>query len=289
MIPYFTVRSRIVAFLTDYLVYWLAFVCLIVVVVMGTLWWRKESRYYRVFIPLSYAGITLSWVLEITSGDELVWKQIVVNLTSGQAIYLYSHTLPGIIAAGIISAIVEAIKTEMDHHAEQRLLEQRRELAISSYENLRQQHEEVMMIRHDMKNHFIILRELSQSQEVEAYLDKLLQNDEKIRPVIQSGNELFDIILNSKINSAASNGIRVEIIRADIVKDLPIPDADLCSLIMNLLDNAIAAASRVRQQPHMELDMHIRGAFLCSPAPTAQIPSLQHSLWKIHLKDTVLV
>lgn len=262
MFPYFTVsRPAIFVFLTDYLVFWLAFFCLVAVLVMGTIWWRKESRYYQVFIPLSFAGIALSWVLELASRDELVWKQIIGNITSGQAIYLYSHTLPGIIAAALITTVAEAIKTELDHRAEQHLLEQRKELAISSYENLRRQHEEVMMIRHDMKNHFIILRELAQCPDVETYLDKLIQDNEKIRPVIQSGNELFDIILNSKINSATSNGIRVEIIRSDIVKDLPIPDADLCSLIMNLLDNAIAAASQVRHQPQIELDMHNRGAF----------------------------
>lgn len=261
MIPYFTVRPAIVDFLTNHLPLWLAFFCFSAVLVMGTIWWRKESHYYRMFIPLSYAGIALNWILEMTSRDEMAWAQIAGSFASGQVLYFYRHTLPGIIAAVLITTIAEAIKRELDHRAEQHMIEQRWELAISSYENLRHQHEEVMMIRHDMKNHFIILRELAQNPEVKTYLDNLIQDNEKIRPVIQSGNKLFDIILNSKINRAISNGIRVEIIRADVVKELPIPDADLCSLIMNLLDNAIAAASQVSHQPQIELDMHIRGTF----------------------------
>jgi len=35
-----------VFFLSDYLAYWMGFICLVAVLVMGTLWWRFEDRLY---------------------------------------------------------------------------------------------------------------------------------------------------------------------------------------------------------------------------------------------------
>ena len=259
--PVFPSSYSFVGILADFVPYWLASISIVVVLVLGTICWRKENSFYRVFIPLSYAGIILCWITEFIHKRGAVWQNIIGNLSSGQILYIFSYSIPGITAAALITAILEACKKERDRREEQQLVQQYKELALSSYENLRSQHEEVMMIRHDIKNHFILLRGLAQNPEAQAYLDNLIEDNEKIRPVIQSGNKVFDIILNSKINRATAKGIRVEVIRANIVNDLPIPDADLCSLIMNLLDNAIAAASRSRESAMIELDMHIRGAF----------------------------
>lgn len=46
---------------------------------------------------------------------------------------------------------------------------------------------------------------------------------------------------------------------------------------MNLLDNAIAAASQVKKHPQIDLDMHLKGAFFVFSCTNSANPSLARS------------
>ena len=119
-----------------------------------------------------------------------------------------------------------------------------------------------MMLRHDMMKHFRLLRQTTSDEKTAEYLDELMGENEKIHPVVQSGNEILDIILNGKLSAAADAGITVELARTQAPDKLPLTDAELCSLIMNLLDNAIEAASATGvKRRYIKLDMHIRNSF----------------------------
>ena len=147
------------------------------------------------------------------------------------------------------------------------MLEKRRQLALESYENMRRQHEEVMMLRHDMAGHFRILKDMTVDEQVKSYLNNLIGQNQNIRPVVQSGNEMLDIILNSKLSAAIDAGIKVEIGKAEAPETLPLSDADLCSLVMNIMDNAVtAAAGSGAAEPFIRLDIHVKSdylAFIC--------------------------
>ena len=51
--------------------------------------------------------------------------------------------------------------------------------------------------------HFLLLRQTTTDEKTAAYLDELIGENEKIRPVVQSGNEMMNLILNSKLSGAA--------------------------------------------------------------------------------------
>ena len=93
-------------------------------------------------------------------------------------------------------------------------------------------------------------------------MDELIGENEKIRPVVQSGNEMLDVILNSKLSAAADAGIAVEPARMQAPNKLPLTDAELCSLMLNLLDNALEAASAAGvKRRYIKLDMHIQNNY----------------------------
>ena len=261
VIPYFSSPHSAGTILAEHMPYWLAGISLAALLVMGTIRWRKENWFYRVFMPLAFAGIAISWALTIIQWKGMVWQQIVMNLSSGQVLYLFSNTISGIVPATLITAVVESVKTELDLRAEQRLMEQRKELTMASYENLRRQHEEVMIMRHDMLRHFHTLHSMGGDEKRTAYLEELIGQNQKIRPVVESGNEMMDIILNGKLGAAVDAGIRVEIPHVTVPEDLPLSDPDLCSLIMNIVDNAITAASTAAK-PYILLKIHERDGFL---------------------------
>lgn len=241
---------------------WSDFAVLIATLVLSTAFWRKEQWFWKVFTPLAFIFIALYWILYVIFVDQgQTFEQIKLSLENGQITYIYYKTYPGIAIAALISAIAATIRNELIRYSENRLMKRHQELALASYENIQRQHEEVMMLRHDMQKHFTALRSMTDHTEITEYLDKLIDDNEKIRPVIQSGNKMFDIILNSKLAAANAKNIKVQIVRTDVAENLPLSNSELCSLIMNLLDNAIEAASQVKNHPQIDLDMHKKGAF----------------------------
>ena len=227
----------------------------------------KRSWFFRCFCPLT-AALAIAWaVLGF-------WKYSGLSMRD---LLLYPLTLlpplAGIMtAAALVTALTEAARREITRRTEARLLAQRGELAQSSYEALRRQHEQVMILRHDMMKHFQVLRRTTTDEKTAEYLDELIGENEKIRPVIQSGNEMLDVILNGKLSAVAGAGIAVELVRTQAPVTLPLTDAELCSLMMNLLDNAVEAASAPGvKRRYIKLDMHIQNnyfVFTCENGAT---------------------
>ena len=173
--------------------------------------------------------------------------------------------------AAILSALLELVAGEIARRTESRLLSQRYELAQSGFENLRRHQEEVMMLHHDIAKHLTFLRQSTSDKATATYLDELIGQQQDVSPVVQSRNRTLDILLNAKLGEAAEKGIAVEILQADAPESLPLTDAELCALMMNLLDNAIRAAS-LSEKPFLRLDLHQKDGFfvfVCENADTA--------------------
>lgn len=215
----------------------------------GALEW-KRNWFFRCFCPLTAAGIIL-------------WAALGLWQFDGHSPGMLLQPLAGIMtAAALATALAEAVRREVARRTEERLLAQRGELAQNSYEAMRRQHEQVMMLRHDMMKHFQVLRQTTTDERAAAYLDELIGENEKIHPVVQSGNKMLDIILNGKLSAAADAGIAVELTRATAPERLPLTDAELCSLMLNLLDNAVeAAAAPGVKRRYIKLDMHVRNSY----------------------------
>lgn len=249
-------------FLTNGLPVWLAFISLAMVMVMGAIRWRKENWFYRVFIPLAFAGIMVSWAVQIFFINKgFAWTLIVTSLASGQIHYLHTPFQTGITAAALLTAVAEVVKKELNRRAEKHMMEQRQDLTMASFENLRRQHEEVMMLRHDMLRHFRTLHDMGGDERRTEYLSELIGQNQNIRPVVESGNEMLDIILNSKLSAAVDAGIQVEVPRSAAPAQLRLSDPDLCTLVMNIVDNAISAASKA-EMPFMKLNIYEKAGYL---------------------------
>ncbi len=244
---------------------------LLAALVCGVGEWKRGSWFYRWFCLLTGIGIAL-WIAAAVSTPSAVeiWQQF----TMGAAGYfLWRLMLPAAVAA-LVTAIAGAVRSETARWAQARLLSQRFELTQDSYEAMRRQHEQVMMLRHDMAKHLRLLRQMTADPKTQRYLDELLGDTEKIRSVVQSGNEMLDIILNSKLSAAADAGIAVELMRAQAPPRLPLSDAELCSLVVNLMDNALEAAGAPGlEHPYIKLDLHIKNdffAFTCENSITPE-------------------
>jgi len=105
--------------------------------------------------------------------------------------------------------------------------------------------------RHDIKQHFIVLMEMldeGRNEEATEYLSKLV--NEKIFGQIgisRTDNIIVDSLVNAKYSHAVRQKIKFE---ADIhiPVQLPFSGADICILIGNILDNAIEASMRLKEE-----------------------------------------
>ena len=90
----------------------------------------------------------------------------------------------------------------------------------------------------------------------------MIGRNEKIPVILQSGNQMIDIILNGRLASAEAAGVEVEILNAQAPETLPLSETDLCSLMLNLVDNAVAAASAPGiERARIRLELRVKGSF----------------------------
>lgn len=213
--------------------------------------WNRRRWFFRIFCPLALAGTVLYVLPTVLAIDPAV-----------RSVAIFLWPLTGVsMSAAFLSTVAEWVQGEAARRTEERLLLQRGELVQNSYEAMRRQHEQVMVLHHDMMKHFQLLRQTTSDEKTAAYLDELIGENEKIRPVVQSGNEMLDVILNGKL-SAVGDGIEVELARTKASDKLPLTDVELCSLVMNLMDNALeASAAPGVKRRYIKLDMHIRKSY----------------------------
>lgn len=115
---------------------------------------------------------------------------------------------------------------------------------VSEVENLYRQ---MRGLRHDLRNHAQTMQaylELGKNGELERYLRELSNTMEQVDTILRTGNVMADAILNSKLSLAESQGIAVHA-KAMVPAASPIPDVALCSILGNLLDNAMEACQRI--------------------------------------------
>ena len=236
---------------------------LLCALVMGGVLWRKDRQFYALFVPaaLTAALICTVWIA-VSAGPGEALRQAVtslVNLTPGYILWPFSASCT---AAAVLAAVVQALRREIARRAELRSMAERERMALESYEAMSRQQREILMLRHDMKRHLTALRGMVSEPKVAAYIDELMGEAESVPSVVNTGNAMLDILLGSRLKKAQETGILVELDRVQAPESLPLTDAELSSLVLNILDNAIAAA-RVSgvERPWLRLECHVKNGF----------------------------
>lgn len=129
-------------------------------------------------------------------------------------------------------------------------------------------------LRHDMNNHLGILQgfiSLQEYEEASHYLDSIMQDLQVANHFVFTDNKLLSVLINSKINHAIAENIPID---TEIhTSTFPLNDKDLCSLIGNILENAIEAASLSKnpfiffsmKKEDEQLYIHCDNTFLIEP------------------------
>ena len=129
---------------------------------------------------------------------------------------------------------------------------------MSQYtEQIKQTNHEIRVWKHDMKQHLSCVQALVEKGDYDsagAYLNRFTDQVQRSYMKINSGNYLADAVLSTKVNIATSKGIKVEC-SASVPETLPIDDVDFCSVLSNIMDNAIEACELVEGKTYIVCNM----------------------------------
>ena len=124
------------------------------------------------------------------------------------------------------------------------------ELIEKQVQEIQNMYRQVRGWRHDYRNHIQNMKiQLDEKnyEKLADYLDQLADDLDTVDTVIKTGNVMADAILNSKLNIAEKLNVRLNV-KANVPENLPLSDVELCSVLGNMLDNAVEACASLPEQ-----------------------------------------
>lgn len=162
-----------------------------------------------------------------------------------------------------------------------RTTQHRIELEQEKYEANRVNYDELRTLRHELKNYTFYAKALLDAHkygELSAFLEENMVSQSPILNSYDCGNYIVDVIINHEMNVAREKGVTL-IPDVLVPHELPFCVEDVCSLLSNLLDNAIEAASASgRTDPTVRLTIRPKQAYLFihqENSVSADVPSDQ--------------
>lgn len=104
--------------------------------------------------------------------------------------------------------------------------------------------------RHDYRNHIQNMKiQLAQENYdgLSRYLSDLADDLDTVDTVVKTGNVMADAILNSKLGVAGKLNVQMNV-KANVPEQLPMSDVELCSMLGNMLDNAVESLAHLPEE-----------------------------------------
>jgi signal transduction histidine kinase len=213
---------------------------------------------------LALIGFLIMNVLFIVSKEMLAWIAT-ENWRHLQDFYIISIILVALMGLAIL-IILNALRNKHEKVVNLELESHYREMEKNSLITFDELYDELRKLRHDFHNHILVLNTIADKhkvQDLKEYVNSLGETHQRTSAVTQTGNIAFDSVLNAKIFYAQKKGIDIKL-NAKLPERLPLNETEIISLIGNLLDNAIEACKRVKQETegapvHVSVDISYHG------------------------------
>lgn len=128
-------------------------------------------------------------------------------------------------------------------------------------DEIRKLHENARRLKHDMKNHIMVIAaylNANEQEKAKEYLSKIMDKLNLAYSYIETGNSIMNYILNTKLENAQKKDI---LVKAEIenLSFQRMESVDFSALLSNLLDNAIEACQQCSLKEINVAILHKRG------------------------------
>jgi len=194
-----------------------------------------------VSIPLA-SLIVMILFLNITTGNEQIEILVVLMVL----------TIINIVSFQLYNYIISVFQEEN----RRLVLQKQSEAYLQQLKMFQDDNRKMSLIRHDIKNHLLMLKLLYERGEFESckqYFNDLLSKMKKTEGICNSGNLVIDSIINYKLRELDASCIYVD---AYVPGEVNIPDIDMTTILGNLLDNSIQALKETRGKQILRISIN---------------------------------
>ncbi|MDL2327648.1 GHKL domain-containing protein [Ruminococcaceae bacterium OttesenSCG-928-A11] len=228
--------------------------------------WRQGNRvlgvYCRLFIV--FAGLAVVAVPVAWLGVPDLKEYFIGLFYSTFEFFNFAPLLEALSTFMVVSILVislyEFIAQQIERNTTLQTLELKNRLALENYENIQAAIRQTNIAQHELRNHTTALQALLERQDYDRageYLRQWTVQSSGLAPAQYGENPLVSAIVQNRLGIAAELDIRTDCVVA-VPAQLPVPDAELCSLLLNMLDNAIEANAHL-PRPSRWLRLRING------------------------------
>lgn len=210
---------------------------------------KIESIYLIVLIAVLIVDATIVVIL----GDFIQTYEATAEKLS--LIFVYIFIVIGILTQIIL--LINALITRNISKENELLAKQFLDSQKDHYEYLEKRETETKRFRHDIKNHIIVMNELlhnKEYEEIEHYLTAISENINKFSNHVSVNNGIADAIINKFYYDAQEHGILMQV-RGHFPVECNILAYDICTILSNLLSNAITAATECEGRKEIFVDI----------------------------------
>lgn len=193
-----------------------------------------QNKYVWLVIPVVLLFLLISYF------ESMTFEPVITLLT-----FLIVLVMFGFLVKFLNVAMSERIAKASEQEIARQLDAQRQELL-----RVNQKMEQGRIYRHDMRHHLSILHDLAESEKTEDIQEYISSLDARISDLEKEGycdNTAVNAVLSAYIGKAKQEDVHIEA-KVDIPKELPIDAFDICTILANALDNAVAACRSSREE-----------------------------------------
>ena len=193
--------------------------------------------------------------LEMFLQDPLFWVDM--------ELFYWNSLLLGLCFLESVAALIRRIA---QRETELQVLSARENLTREQLATVRESAAALGELRHEVKNHYLVLQNLyhaGEGKQLDAYLTELISEAASIPALTCAAHPAVNTVLTAMLARAQKQGIEVER-RVNVPETLPFPDTELCTVLINLLQNALDANALAPEgaRKWLRVDLHVRGVHL---------------------------
>lgn len=200
----------------------------------------KEARLswgsYFNMILVSVGGIILAKILTDMSGVSnqfLLFGLCIICIMNIGTYYMYEK-------------VYDAYREKM----KKAVLEKQIVMYQNQFEIIHAARQDMKQLRHDMKNHFLLLEGYLQKgkyAEAQEYIEQLAEKATSSKEYVNTGNDELDSILNYQLGRADNLQCKTDV-KIEVPRERFMSDFDLNMLLSNLMDNALEALEKTEER-----------------------------------------
>lgn len=266
-VGYYFLPAEIVNFFSDARTGWITVAALALYLVMNRQ--RDFWRYMGIAVGASAAVLLIVYLISLGTGGTIsayINFSVPALFSAGAydgLLYWFTYWLAAICA--LISAY-RVMHEFAVQRANQQSLELKNELVMSSYRAIESKMRAGNEARHEWRHRLAAMNALYNSGDMDGIgkmLSDLSEQAENALRIRYSENFAVNAILQDCSTTAAKAGIEFTA-HVSVPKEISVTEMDLCTLLMNMLDNAIEAC---RKQPdgekqYIQFKAEIKNGFL---------------------------